>query len=1108
LLNDLDMHREIRHADSAFARPSAAGLYAFTAMLGVLILRDLWPAIAGFLLGAGADVGVWSNKFLGFRFALFAAVLGGARILYGALDSLMAGRLGADLAVALACIAAILIDEPLVAAEVVVIAMVGECLEAWTFTRTQRGIQKLVEVFPRKCWMLRDGQEVAVDTNTVRVGDRVRVKPGKKVPVDGVVVEGQSTVDTSPLTGESVPAERTVGDEVLAGSINQLGVLTVEARRVAEQTVAGRVIELTAKALKDKAPVERQADRLAKYFLPAVLALAALTFAFNVAYQMGPLKPPTQRLPFGLAVRMSVYPTLAVLVVACPCALVLATPAAVIAALGRLAGTGVLVKGGAALERLASVKTFAFDKTGTLTEGRLELGEVLAFGVSGDELLRIAAAAERGSEHPLGRLIVFAAETRQLSMTTADAFQAHPGGGVAATVDGAAIVIGTRRFLEQSGVAISSNVDAAQARLDADGQTSLLVARAGQVIGVIGAKDRIRPDAADVVAELRLSGIERIVMLTGDRLAAAKTVAEALNIADVHAGLLPTEKAELVATLSPLSPRFGGRGAGGEGGNARGQRNANSDPLSPTPLTPSPTPPEAGGEGNTNVCFVGDGINDAPALAKATVGIAVGSATDVAAEAGDIVMMGEPLRHLALLYRLSLETVKVVRQNIVWFAFGVNLVGIVLAGLLWPLFAPTAEWYERAPLIGVLYHQLGSLAVLLNSMRLLGFERASTNHTIKTARGRLKDFDQWLGSLRLDDLLHWAGHRWKPITVGALVIAGAGYAASGLTQVGAGEVGVVKRFGRASAELEPGLHLRWPNPVETVVKLRPAEVRVIEIGFRSTANEGLTWSASHGDIRRMADESLMITGDGNLVEVSATLRYHIADPRTYLFAVEEPEALLRSAAESALREQVASQAFLELLTTRRSSFQKDVSDRLLIRLHELAPDGVGVSIEGLTVHDLHPPAEVVSAYHDVARAIQARDQQVNRAEAQATQLRGQATEEALRELAEAEATRSERLEAAKAARDSFLYWYKLRNELPAAELANYPDSASRLEALNQRKRLTESRLAWEVMVEVLRGRDKVILDVDAPRGRRHLYLVDPEFLKPTLIGPKPTGEGH
>jgi regulator of protease activity HflC (stomatin/prohibitin superfamily) len=251
----------------------------------------------------------------------------------------------------------------------------------------------------------------------------------------------------------------------------------------------------------------------------------------------------------------------------------------------------------------------------------------------------------------------------------------------------------------------------------------------------------------------------------------------------------------------------------------------------------------------------------------------------------------------------------------------------------------------------------------------------------------------------------------------------------------------------------------------------------------------------------------MITGDGNLVEVSATLRYRVSDARTYLFATQNPETLIRSAAETALREQVAAEQFLDLLTSRRASFQKNVSDRLLIRLHDLAPDGIGIVIEGLTVHDLHPPAEVVSAYHDVARAIQARDQQVNRAEAQATQLRKQAEEEAIRELADADAGKTEKIELAKAARDAFLYWQKLRTELPANESSLYPDEASRREAIERRKRLTEARLAWEVVADVLRGKDKVIIEADAPKGRRHLYLVDPDFLRPILIGPRPKDEG-
>jgi Cu+-exporting ATPase len=710
---------------------------------------------------------------------------------------------------------------------------------------------------------------------------------------------------------------------------------------------------------------------------------------------------------------------------------------------------------------LAGANAFAFDKTGTLTEGRLELGDIVPLGASDAELLQVAAAAEQGSEHPIGRVIVAAAVARNLPIAPAEGFQAHPGGGVAASVGGSPVLVGTRRFLAEQGISIPASADAALARLDESGQTAVLVARNGQVIGAIGARDRTRPDAADVLAELRQSGVQQVVMLTGDRPAAARSVAEALRISEVHAELLPAEKAERL--VADRDRRF---------------------------------------------CFVGDGINDAPALARAAVGVAVGTGTDVAAEAGDVITMGEPLRHLPLLYRLSRETVKVIRQNIVWFAFGVNIVGVLLTGWLWPVFAPSAAWYERGPLVAVLYHQVGSLAVLLNSMRLLGFERASTSPTVRTVRGRLKDLDQWVGSLRFDDLLHWLSHRWKPITVGVLLIGAICYAASGITMIGPNEVGVVKRFGRATADLSPGLHVRWPAPIETVTKVRPMEVRMVEIGFRSAPGEGLTWATPHGGFQRVSDESIMVTGDGNLVEVSATLRYRIADPRTYLFGVQEPEALLRSAAESALREQVAAQPFLELLTTRRSSLQKDVSDRLLVRLRGAAPGGIGVEIEGLTIHDLHPPTEVVSAYHDVARAIQARDQQVNRAEAQAIQTRKQAEEEALREVADAEAGRSDKIETAKAGRDSFLYWFRLRTELPPEEMSHLMDEGSRQEAIDRRKRLTESRLAWEVLVEVLRGRDKVIIEADVPKGRRHLYLVDPDFLRPILIAPKSNEEGR
>ncbi len=264
------MHREISHTDEVFGESSNAGLYLLTALLAILLALDLWTPLASWLtsLNLGIEWPIWQREFSGYRYALIAAVLGGARVLFNSLEALFDGKLGADLAIAVACIAAILIGEPLVAAEVVFIGLIGECLEAFTFARSQRGIRKLVEVFPRKCWLLRNGQEIAVNTDEVRVGDRVVVKPGKKVPVDGVVVEGRSAVDASPLTGESLPIDKEPGNDVLAGSINQFGLMIVEAKKVAEQTVAGRVIELTSKALKDKAPIQRGGRSARKILSP------------------------------------------------------------------------------------------------------------------------------------------------------------------------------------------------------------------------------------------------------------------------------------------------------------------------------------------------------------------------------------------------------------------------------------------------------------------------------------------------------------------------------------------------------------------------------------------------------------------------------------------------------------------------------------------------------------------------------------------------------------------------------------------------------------------------------------------------------------------------
>jgi Cu+-exporting ATPase len=1077
------VHRELDTSEEPFRSEAPLGLYALTVLVGGLLAADVGPQVAGWLQSLGVEAYSWEPRLFGYRFALLAAVIGGARVLYNSLESLFDGRIGADLALAIACLAAIVLKEELVAAEVVFIGLAGECLEAFTFARTRRALGSLAELFPQRCWVLRDGQEIRAYTSDVIVGDRVIVKPGGRVPVDGVVIDGRSAVDASALTGESLPQDKAPGDDVLAGSIVLGGSLTIEAKKVAKQTVAGQVIDLTAAALKDKAPLERQADRYARFFLPAVLVLALLTFLGNLAFQMSGTPP--QGVPkagWTASARVAAYPALGVLVVACPCALILATPAAVIAALGRLAGTGVLIKGGSALERLASVTAFAFDKTGTLTEGKLQLGDVIGLnGASTDEVLHAAATAEQKSEHPIAALL---ARSASKGLPPLDEFTAHPGAGVEAMAAGERYLVGNRRLFEDRGFTLSHESLAALEQLDAGGQTSLLVAKNDILLGAVGARDKVRPESAPVLAELRALGLAPIALLTGDRTAAARAVAEQLPLTEVHSELLPQQKAEWVA----------------RGG----------------------------------VAFVGDGVNDAPALARAAVGIAVGSGTDIAAEAGDVVLMGHGLAPLPLLVRLSRETVRIIRQNILVFAFGVNLVGIVLTGWLWPLFAPTPAWYERAPLVGVLYHQLGSLLVLLNSMRLLTFERTVTNSALVKIRDTSQAVGRGLDNFRIDDVLHGILHRWKRIAAGLGIIALFALLSTAFAQVNVDEVGIAQRFGAVTADLEPGLHVRWPWPIETVTRVRPNELRTVEVGFRGLAEPqpdrlqrpdgGLAWSSSHSEstARPLTDESLMITGDGDLVEILATVRYRVKEPRLYLFTVSDPDAVIRSSAESVLRELVASQRFLELLTIRRAGLEKEALARLEQRLLHVTPGGFGVEVDGFTLHDLHPPTEVVSSYHAVARAIQERDRAVNEAEADALRTRRRADEDADRTVRRAFSEAHRQVEDAKALRDAFAAWHKARTELAPEEESVYKaEREKRLKAgesvaevdrdlagrkaktLAERRYFLESRLATRAVVDAFRQRDKILIDAGDLPGKRQLYMLDPDLLRLPAFGPKP-----
>ena len=990
-----------------------AALYALTALMGVLIGGDVLFGWLGW--------SQWRSPG-GVSLAFLAAVIGGVRIVYGALDALMHGSIGADVALAQACLAALVIGQPFVAAEVVFIALVGEVLEAITFDRTQRAIHRLLDQSPRTARVRRDGQEIEIPAGSVQVGDIVVVRPGEKIPVDGPILVGRSTVDQSALTGESIPIDKGPDDRVFTGTINQYGVIDVRAERVGHETTFGQVLKLVADARKKKAPLERAADRLARYFLPVVETVAGLTLLSG--YMLG-------------------WPdvwmrAVAVLVVACPCALILATPAAVLAAMAWLARHGVLIKGGAALERLSGCDTFAFDKTGTLTLGRPEVANVVALGdVSEIQVLRLAATAESSGTHPLGQAVVREAARRGVTPRPTTESVALPGAGVAARWHDAgqdrSILVGNLRLLTERGVAVDPETQAALDTLDAKGETPLLVVDNGRIVGLIGTRDMVRPEAHDVIHDLKHLHFKKIAILTGDRASAAKVVAKKTHIANVESEMLPADKARWI-----------------EREQADGHK----------------------------VAMVGDGINDAPALASAHVGIALGGiGSDLAAEAGDIIVLGEPLLILPDLVRLSRTTVSIIRQNIILFAFGLNGVAMTCAAL-----------GILGPVAAAILHQIGSLLVLLNAMRLLAFGdwRHQTPIRQLLALGdAIHRLDDRLDPGRVFEAVF---QHWRSLLASAIVIGLATYATTGWTTIRPGEVGLVQRFGRHRGTIPPGPHLGWPPPFERLVRLTPDRVKSLDIGFRtgpSAPSSSGSWEASHdrGVTARSEEESLLLTGDGQFVELSATALYHLdgRDPeslRAYAYGVSDPDAALRPLAESVVRAEVGRRALEQLLTGGRRDVEQAIVSSLQRRLNQYK---LGLIVTGVAFQDIHPPLPVVDAYRDVSRADSDRQRRKNEASAYRAEALAEARGNASTTLNRAEALKNSAVARASSESDSF---------------------RDLLDARGTHTGLTDQRLYGETLSAALAGKPKLLLDPSANRPR-HLILRDlPGLSDPAaLIGP-------
>ena len=538
------------------------------------------------------------------------------------------------------------------AAVITVLVLLGQLLEARARTQTGKAIQALLNLAAKTAHRLREGEEEEVPINQLHAGDLLRVRPGEKIPIDGVITEGKSNVDESMITGEPVPISKGEGDSVIGATVNQTGSFIMKAEKVGGETLLSQIVHMVSEAQRSRAPIQKMADKIAGYFVPAVLVIAVLTFVIWAIWG------PAPAMAYGLV------NAVAVLIIACPCALGLATPMSIMVGVGRAAEAGILIKNAEAIETAQKVDTLLTDKTGTLTAGKPNLTSKLAVeGYEIDDIIAKAAALEESSEHPLARAIFDAAKDSGLAIPEAKDFQSITGGGVSGTIDGHFIRVGKKGFLEDEGIEFPESLETEAARLQSEAQTVVWVSSDDQAVGIIGISDPIKESSADAIKTLHKLGI-RVIMATGDNI----HTAEAVGNDEVRAGLSPADKIQIVKDLK-----------------AQG----------------------------AIVAMAGDGINDAPALAEAQVGVAMGTGTDVAIESAAITLVKGDLQGIAKAIGLSRAVMKNIRQNL-FFAFAYNALGIpIAAGVLYP-FTGTL----LSPMIAGAAMSVSSLSVILNALRL------------------------------------------------------------------------------------------------------------------------------------------------------------------------------------------------------------------------------------------------------------------------------------------------------------------------------------------------------------------------------------------------------
>ena len=595
------------------------------------------------MLASGGSIHGHGSGGTMFDPAWITVIICGIPILYNAVYALFIEKMiSAALLISMAMIASIIIGEVFAAGEVAFIMAMGGILQGMTLRRAKKGIKKLIDLAPETGRRIRDGAEEIVPADQIKIGDILRVLPGESIPVDGEIVAGNTSIDQSTITGESLPVDKGQGDEVFCGTINRFGSIDISATEVGEDSSLQKLIRLVSEADSKRAPTLRIVDKWATWLVPIALAIAVVTFIIT-----------------GDVVR-----GVTILVVFCPCALVLATPTAIMAAVGQATKYGVIIKSGEALEKMGKVDMVAFDKTGTLTHGELTVSDILVFGegLSESGLLGMAASAEAHSEHPLGKAVTAYAKEQGAAVKEAEDFMMIPGKGIRAVVDGQSLICGNDALLNDNGVRPGGEAQEGLDRLRAQGKATILVAASGDnsfsVIGIIALSDRLRADAKPMIEELRKTGAEA-VLLTGDHDGTAGYFAGQAGIGTVYSELLPAQKVDRIMEFQ---------------------------------------------QAGHNVCMIGDGVNDAPALKLASVGVAMGSmGSDIAIEAADIALMGDDIAKIPYLKRLSLATVRLIKTNIT-LSMCINFAAIILAvtGIL-------------TPVTGALWHNAGSVLVILNA---------------------------------------------------------------------------------------------------------------------------------------------------------------------------------------------------------------------------------------------------------------------------------------------------------------------------------------------------------------------------------------------------------